>query len=165
MEYSFCRLLFKFVPRLGMLVEMPHSFENITYFGYDDETLSDFREHSIIRRVATQVSDMHVKYIKPQESGMRYNTFYAEITDNDGTGMRFESKKPFVFNANHYNAEQSAKATHKEDLLDYNTTNVQVDGYMLGAGSNACGPLPTKGHKKFFVGSYSNSFVVTPIGD
>lgn len=92
MEYSFCRLLFKFVPRLGMLVEMPHSFENITYFGYDDETLSDFREHSIIRRVATQVSDMHVKYIKPQESGMRYNTFYAEITDNDGTGMRFESK-------------------------------------------------------------------------
>lgn len=164
-EYSFRRLLFKFVPRLGMLVEMPHSFENITYFGYDEETLSDFREHSIIRRVATQVSDMHVKYIKPQESGMRYNTFYAEITDNDGTGMRFESKKPFVFNANHYNAEQSAKATHKEDLLDYNTTNVQVDGYMLGAGSNACGPLPTKGHKKFFVGSYSNSFVVTPIGD
>ena len=96
---------------------------------------------------------------------MRYNTFYAQVTDENGTGFRFESETPFVFNANPYNAEQISKATHKEDLLKYDTTNVQIDGYMLGAGSNACGPIPTKAHRKVMVRSYSHSFVVTPLGD
>lgn len=164
-EYAYKRLLFKFVPRLGMLVEMPKDYSNITYFGCDFESLSDFHEHAVIRRVTTCVSDMQFKYIKPQESGMRYNTFYAEITDESGTGFRFESKKPFVFNANHYNAEQSEKATHREDLPEFETTNVQVDGFMLGAGSNACGPMPDKEHRKLMVCSYSDSFVVTPLGD
>lgn len=164
-EYTYSSLIFKLVPRLGMLVEMPHSFDNITYFGYDAESLSDFHEHAHIRRDTLKADEMHTPYIKPQESGMRYNTFYAEVTDESGTGFRFESKKPFVFNANHYNSEQLAKATHREDLLDYNTTNVQIDGYMLGAGSNACGPIPTKAHRKVFVSKYSASFVVTPLGD
>ena len=164
-EYSYKHLLFKFVPRLGILLEMPKDFSNITYFGCNSESLSDFREHAVIRRVSTKVDEMHTKYIKPQESGMRYNTFYAQLTDDSGTGLRFESKKPFVFNANHYNAEQAAKAKHKEDLLEYNTTNVQIDGFMLGAGSNACGPLPSKKHSKVIVGSYSASFIVTPLGD
>lgn len=137
-EYSYNRLPFKFVPRLGMLVEMPENFSNITYFGCDSESLSDFHEHAAVRRASTTVDEMHVRYIKPQESGMRYNTFYAEVTDDSGTGFRIESKKPFVFNANRYNAEQCAKATHKEDLPQFKTTNVQIDSYMLGAGSNAC---------------------------
>ena len=164
-EYSYNRLPFKFVPRLGMLVEMPENFSNITYFGCDSESLSDFHEHAAVRRVSTTVDEMHVRYIKPQESGMRYNTFYAEVTDDSGTGFRIESKKPFVFNANRYNAEQCAKATHKEDLPQFKTTNVQIDSYMLGAGSNACGPIPTKEHRKLFVWSHTGSFIVTPLGD
>ena len=149
-----------------MLVEMPKTYSNITYFGCDAESLSDFKEHAVIRRVTTNVDAMHTPYIKPQESGMRYNTFYAQVTDENGTGFRFESETPFVFNANPYNAEQISKATHKEDLLKYDTTNVQIDGYMLGAGSNACGPIPTKAHRKVMVRSYSlRFFVVTPLGD
>lgn len=164
-DYSYKNLVFKLVPRLGMLVEMPKTYSNITYFGCDAESLSDFKEHAVIRRVTTNVDAMHTPYIKPQESGMRYNTFYAQVTDENGTGFRFESETPFVFNANPYNAEQISKATHKEDLLKYDTTNVQIDGYMLGAGSNACGPIPTKAHRKVMVRSYSHSFVVTPLGD
>ena len=148
-----------------MLVEMPENFSNITYFGCDSESLSDFHEHAAVRRASTTVDEMHVRYIKPQESGMRYNTFYAEVTDDSGTGFRIESKKPFVFNANRYIAEQCAKATHKEDLPRFNTTNVQIDSYMLGAGSNACGPIPTKEHRKPFVWSHTGSFIVTPLGD
>lgn len=164
-DYTFKNLRFKFVPRLGVNIEMPKNYSNITYFGCDTESLSDFHEHAVVRRVSTDVDDMHIKYIKPQESGMRYNTFYAEITDENNTGLRFESRKPFVFNANHYNSEQIAKATHKEDLLQYDTTNVQIDGFMLGAGSNACGPIPAKEHRKLMVRSFTHSFVVTPLGD
>ena len=52
---------------------------------------------------------MRCKYIKPQESEMRYSTYWAEITDDDGTGIKVESDS-FVFSAHHYNPEQCAKS-------------------------------------------------------
>ena len=108
---------------------------------------------------------MRCKYIKPQESEIRYSTYWAEITDDDGTGIKVESDNSFVFSAHHYNPEQCAKATHNEDLLDYDTTFIGIDGYMLGAGSNACGPIPDKNSRKVFAASYKNSFKIKPIGE
>ena len=90
---------------------------------------------------------MHDSYIKPQESGMRYSTYWAELTDENGFGLRFESNNSFVFNANHYNVAQCAKAAHAEDLKEYDTTVVHLDGFMMGAGSNACGPVPDAEHR------------------
>ena len=54
---------------------------------------------------------------------------------------------------------------HRDDLVDLPTTCVNIDSFVLGAGSNACGPLPDK---KDRVGSLSGkklSFVVKPIGE
>lgn len=164
-DYGFKHLPFKFVPRLGISVEMPKSFSKVRYFGCDTESLSDYHEQAVIREDQLDVCEMHSRHIMPQESGMRFNTYYAEITDTDGTGLRFESANPFTFNASHFSAQQCAKATHKEDLLEYDTTNVQIDGFMMGAGSNSCGPIPTPKHRKLFVLSYRNSFVVKPIGE
>lgn len=164
-EYSYKNLRFKAVPRLGISLEMPKSFSEITYFGCDTESLSDYHQQAVIRESRLCVSDMHSRHIKPQESGMRYNTYYAEITDESGVGLRFESPQPFVFNANHFISQQCEKATHKEDLLEYDTTNVQIDGFMMGAGSNSCGPIPQKEHRKFVVLSYGSSFVVKPVGE
>lgn len=162
-EYRFEKLIFKLVPRLGISFEMPASFNNIEYFGYDCESLSDFHEHAVIKRNNITVSDMHCDYIKPQESSMRYNTFWAEITDDSSLGLRFECVHPFVFSAHHYTPAQCAKATHKEDLKEYDTTDIHIDGYMLGAGSNACGPLPTKENRKLMVWDYSSSFAIKPV--
>lgn len=153
------------VPRLGITLEMPKSFSNVKYFGYDMLSLSDFKEQSVFAVSELKVSDMHEVYVKPQESGMRYNTYWAELKDDNGDGLRFESENSFVFNANHFNVLQCAKSAHAEDLKEYETTVVHIDGYMLGAGSNACGPAPLDGHKKTMVKEYENSFIVKPIGN
>lgn len=165
LDYKYSDLKFMYVPRLGIHLEMPKRFRNVTYFGYDMETVSDFKEHSVYGIQCLKVSEMHEKYIMPQESGMRYGTYWAKVTDDSGVGFEFESKKSFVFNANHYNTAQCAKAMHIEDLKEYDTTDVHIDGFMMGAGSNACGPIPSKAHIMRTVGSYENSFSVTPVGD
>lgn len=164
-NYEFVNLPFKFVPRLGVSVEMPKAYSNIKYFGLDKQSLSDFHEHAVFDVKTLRVSDMHENYIKPQESGMRYKTYWAEVTDDDGTGFRFESENSFTFNANHYNVNQCAKALHAEDLKEYNTVNVHIDGFMMGAGSNSCGPVPAKEHKLRRVKRYGNSFRINPVGD
>ena len=164
-DYCYRNLKVRNVPRLGITLEMPKNFSDVKYFGYDMLTLSDFKEHSVFAVSELKVSDMHEVYVKPQESGMRYNTYWAELTDADGAGLRFESENSFVFDANHFNVSQWAKAAHAEDLKEYETTAVHIDGYMLGAGSNACGPAPFDEHKKTIVSEYENSFTVKPIGN
>ncbi|MCC8016752.1 MAG: beta-galactosidase small subunit, partial [Clostridiales bacterium] len=164
-EYEYKNLKFKLIPKMGICLEMPKTFNNIRYFGYDMESLSDFHEHSVIKINSLTVSQMKCNYIKPQESGMRFNTFWAEITDESGIGFKFESAASFTFNASHYNALQCAKAAHKDDLTEYNTTVVNIDGFEMGAGSNSCGPIPGEAHRKMLVRKYRGNFKVIPVGD
>ncbi|MDE7124251.1 MAG: hypothetical protein K2N83_02010, partial [Eubacterium sp.] len=135
------------------------------YYGYDKTSLSDFKEQAVFAISELDVRDMHDSYIKPQESGMRYSTYWTELTDENGFGLRFESDNSFVFNANHYNIAQCAKAAHAEDLKEYDTTVVHLDGFMMGAGSNACGPVPDAEHRMPKVKEYRNNFTVKPVGN
>lgn len=157
----------KLLPRFGVMLEMPKEYENIKYFGLgEDVNLPDYKEHTINKIYQTTVDKLKEDYIKPQESATRCDVRFAEITNTSGFGLRFEAvNKPFIFSASHYTSNQWAKAMHREDLVDLPTTCVNIDTSVLGAGSNACGPLPDK---KDRVGSLSGkklSFVVKPIGE
>lgn len=163
-NYRYENLKFKNVPRLGLSLEMPKRFDKVKYYGLDKLSLSDFKEQAIFGINELAVSDMHENYIKPQESSMRYNTYWAELTDEDGVGFRFESANSFVFGADHYTSAQCAKAAHAEDLQEYDTTVVHLDGFMMGAGSNSCGPIPSAQYRMAKVKEYKNSFTVKPIG-
>lgn len=157
----------KLLPRFGVMLEMPNEYENIKYFGLgEDVNLPDYKEHTINKIYQTTVDKLKEDYIKPQESATRCDVRFAEITNASGFGLRFEAvNKPFIFSASHYTSNQWAKAMHRDDLVDLPTTCVNIDTSVLGAGSNACGPLPDK---KDRVGSLSGkklSFVVKPIGE
>ena len=156
----------KFIPRFGAQLEMPRSFDNVKYYGLGPYVnLPDFKEHALTGIYETTVSQMHENYIKPQESATRCQTRFAQITDDDGVGLRFEAiGKPFVFSANTYTPQLCARACHREDLPDY-TTCVNIDAEVLGAGSNSCGPLTSK---KYRVGSLRGktlSFLIKPLGE
>lgn len=157
----------KLLPRFGVMLEMQKEYENIKYFGLgEDVNLPDYKEHTINKIYQTTVDKLKEDYIKPQESATRCDVRFAEITNASGFGLRFEAvNKPFIFSASHYTSNQWAKAMHRDDLVDLPTTCVNIDTSVLGAGSNACGPLPDK---KDRVGSLSGkklSFVVKPIGE
>lgn len=157
----------KLLPRFGLMLEMPKEYENIKYFGLgEDVNLPDYKEHTINKIYQTTVDKLKEDYIKPQESATRCDVRFAEITNTSGFGLRFEAvNKPFIFSASHYTSNQWAKAMHRDVLVDLPTTCVNIDTSVLGAGSNACGPLPDK---KDRVGSLSGkklSFVVKPIGE
>ena len=157
----------KLLPRFGVMLEMPKEYENIKYFGLgEDVNLPDYKEHTINKIYQTTVDKLKEDYIKPQDSATRCDVRFAEITNASGFGLRFEAvNKPFIFSASHYTSNQWTKAMHRDDLVDLPTTCVNIDTSVLGAGSNACGPLPDK---KDRVGSLSGkklSFVVKPIGE
>ncbi|MDD6727946.1 MAG: glycoside hydrolase family 2 TIM barrel-domain containing protein [Eubacteriales bacterium] len=155
------------LPRFGVQLEMPECFDNVKYFGLGDMVnLPDFKEHAVSGIYNCKVSDMSESYIKPQESAVRCDVRFAEITDDNGCGLRFEAiKKPFALSVNHFTPQQCAKACHREDLLDMPTTCVNIDGKILGAGSNSCGPLTSNQYRVGNPKGEKISFVIKPIGD
>lgn len=94
---------------------------------------------------------------------MRTGVRWAEVTDENGNGLRFENNSaPFVFSADKFTSQQCAKAAHQEDLKICDTTFLHFDSYQLGAGSNACGPMPSfKIHTPKKLGVH---IIISPIG-
>lgn len=139
-----------FAPRFGVTLEMPKEFDNVEYFGRGErENLSDFKEHALMGIYNLKVCDMHEDYIKPQESSQRSDVRYAKLSNADGKGLKFVSLgAPITFGADHFTSSQCAKAMHKEELQECNTTFLHFDSYQLGVGSNSCGPVPSKEYKR-----------------
>lgn len=151
-------------PRFGLTLEMPKKYSNVEYYGMGDSVnLSDFCEHAMLGIYKSKVADMHEDYVRPQESSMRTGVRWAKVTDDDGKGLMFLSLDGrMTFSADHYTSQQCAKAEHMEDLQECNTTFLHFDSYHLGAGSNACGPTPTKEHKKSSLAGEKITLIVTP---
>lgn len=155
----------RFAPRFGLTLEMPRAFSNVEYYGMGDgPNVSDYLEHTLLGIYNSTVADMHEQYIKPQASSMRTGVRWARVTDDDGCGLLFTSVDGRVtFSADHYTPQQCAKANHIEELQDCNTTFLGFDSYHLGAGSNACGPVPSKEYKCNNLKGQNVSILVTPV--
>lgn len=162
-----CSCIMPFIPRFGAVIEMPREYDNVQYLGRGDmPNTADYKEHALFGRYTCKVDDMHEKYIKPQESSMRFDVRYAEITNNKSVGLRIEMKQSSMsFGADHFTSQQCAKAGHQEDLKQCDTTVLHIDGYMLGAASGACGPTPSKEYSLNNLKGQSFGFRLIPIGE
>jgi beta-galactosidase len=155
-----------FYPRFGAVIEMPKEYDNVTYFGLGPfSNLPDYNAHCTIGEYTSKVDDMREKYIKPQEASMRSNVKYAKVTNDNGAGLLFtvSGYNGMIFSADHFTSQQCAKAMHQEDLKICDTTVLHLDAYQLGAGSNSCGPIPTKEYRKNNIKGENISFLITPI--
>lgn len=156
-----------YTPRFGAVIEMPKEYDNVKYFGLGDmPNAPDYKEHAMLGVYECKVDDMREKYLKPQESSMRFDVRYAEITNDAGAGLRINMNTPEMsFGADHFTSYQCAKAMHQEDLEICDTTVVHVDGYMLGAASGACGPIPSKEYRLNSLTGQEFSFTLVPLGE
>lgn len=136
------KLLSAHLPRFGLTLEMPESFNNVEYYGMGcEENLPDLYAQSVIGVYETTVEDMHEPYIRPQDSGNRCNVRYLSISDNDGYGIKFAYKNNyFNFNVHNYTQTLLQKAKHQEDLHNEHTVAVNIDGFIRGTGTASCGP-------------------------
>ena len=153
------------LPRFGLVLEMPESFENIEYLGYGPyENMSDFREHTTFGVYNTTVDGMDEFYIKPQDYGVRTGVRRLSITDADGVGMMIcNPDRDLSFTARHFTQALMQRSMHYDDLHSEHTTVIDIDGFLRGTGTGSCGPdvLPKyaiDGRKEL-----SYSFVIIPI--
>ena len=72
----------------------------------------------------------------PQEHGNHTNTKYLKIKN----GLEFEAIHTMDINVSHYTAKMLMNATHQNELVKDDSTNIRIDYKNSGVGSNSCGP-------------------------
>ena len=101
---------------------------------------------------------MNDAYIKPQESGSRSECRFVRILNADGIGFELRGES-LNFSARHTTIEELDNCEHSFEVRDFDLTEICVDGFMSGLGSNSCGPRPLPGY--ILEGNKEYSFTVS----
>ena len=128
--------------RFGVTLHLDQSLKYVRYYGRGDkENLSDIRHHAPLGIYESTAFDLCEDYIKPQENGTHTDTRFVRLTDSSGSGIEFVcGEQPFTFSARPYKNSTLCKAKHLEDLHDDRLVCLNLDGFLRGTGSAACGP-------------------------
>ncbi len=127
------------LPRFGIRLFMPKSFDRVDYFGYGPyESYIDKHRASYIGNFSSDIKDMHEDYIRPQENSSHYGCSNMTV-HSDNVKVIFTGED-FSFNASTYTEEELAGKKHNYELTECEDNVICVDGRMMGVGSNSCGP-------------------------
>ena len=161
-ETCFTPKKLKNLPRMGKIFELKKEFDKTYYYGRGEESYPDMTAHAPIGLYRKE-GNFGIKTPVPQQSGERVDSRFAEITDENGLGVRITAtEKAFGLNVNHYTEERLSSWNHIIDYSDEDATIVAVDGFIRGSGSGSCGPGPEKRYK-IPDGPLRFSFYLTPL--
>lgn len=139
-----CQENLPFLPRFGVQFEMPEEFNEVIWYGNGfGESYPDFNLGVKKGIYKANVNSLTENYVKPQGAASRSKVKWFEIADGNGNRLRIDCKNiDLAFSCQHFITESSEKSRHREDVVHMPTTEVSVDGFMSGIGSNSCGILP-----------------------
>ena len=130
------------LPRLGVLIELPREYEQLTWYGRGPwDNYPDRKQSCPVGLWNSVVSEQYVHYPRPQDSGNHEDCTMVELKTKRGKVFRVESvDKPFSFSALPYSAQYIASKTHDYELADQGKTYLSIDCAVMGLGNSSCGP-------------------------
>lgn len=88
------------MPRFGMIMSLPKSFENFKFYGRGPwENYNDRNTASLLGIYESKVADQYVPYTRPQENGYKTDLRWLTLTDNQGKGIRIDGMQPICVSA------------------------------------------------------------------
>jgi beta-galactosidase len=127
--------------RVGTVLEAAPGLDRVEWFGRGPhETYPDRRRGGRVGRWRSTVADLHVPYVRPQESGGRADVRWFSLTDATGRGLRITLDVPRQVSVSRFRAADLAAASHHGELVARPTAVVHLDAAHRGLGTASCGP-------------------------
>jgi beta-galactosidase len=127
--------------RVGTVLETVEGLEELEWFGGGPhETYPDRSRGGVIGTWRSSVTDQHVPYIRPQESGGHADVRWLTLRGGRGGGLRLLLDRPRQVSATHFRAADLAAASHADELVARAATLVHIDAAHRGLGTASCGP-------------------------
>lgn len=140
------------LPCLGITLALPRALSHLRYFGRGPwDNYPDRHASTYINRWESTVQEQYVHYPRPQDSGNHDDTYWLELTDSTGYGIRVNAAplslgegqivKPFSFSVLPYSTEHIYQTAHDCDLVeDPDHVYLNICCAVLGLGNSSCGP-------------------------
>lgn len=81
------------LPRIGMRMQLPKQYNEMTYFGRGPwENYQDRKHSAFVDLYTSTVSDQYVPYIRPSENGYKTEVRWVSLTNKSGNGLMVVSE-------------------------------------------------------------------------
>lgn len=128
------------LPRIGMQLMLEKEHQHVEWYGFGPhETYPDSCQSGYLDWWKKTVAEMHTPYVRPQENGNRMQTKMFLLSKDSGKGLRVASDV-LNFSVHHYTQDNAAQATHRNQLVEANGIEVNIDAAVQGLGTASCGP-------------------------
>lgn len=142
----------KTLPRIGVTLGLPASFQSIEWFGRGPS--ESYRDMKLSQPVgfhkAPRVSDLWAGPEFPQECSNRTDTRWLKISNGEGSDLTAQFYEPsdrsqrhlFDFMASHYDVNDIFESKHPYELEEKKKEHVilRLDAEHHGLGTGSCGP-------------------------
>ena len=128
------------LPRLGVTMSLPDSFEQLSWFGRGPlDNYVDRQRAAWVGRFVSTVSEQYVPYVLPQEHGNKTGLRWLELA-SPALRVRFTPAKACEGSATRFSPEDLFAANHTTDLHPRREVLVNLDVAQRGLGTASCGP-------------------------
>ncbi|MEO1450095.1 MAG: glycoside hydrolase family 2 TIM barrel-domain containing protein, partial [Bacteroidota bacterium] len=141
------------MPRIGLYVQMPREFEQVTYLGRGPhENYIDRKYAAHVGRYESTVADQFHPYISPQETGYKTEVRWAKLTNSAGMGLGISGQPTFGLSALPYSPEQLTRtgwgSLRTVDLVREPVHSICLDYLQMGLGGiDSWGALPLEPYR------------------
>ena len=159
------------MPRIGMRMQLPFEFNNLTWFGEGPyENYCDRNEGTWVDLFTSPVAEQYFPYIRPQENGHKTEVRWLALTNKEGRGVMVCSPQYFEFNALHNTIEDfdcdilGTVKKHTYDIKPRELVELCLDYRHRGVGgTDSWGEPPLK---KYIISArrqYQYTFILRPV--
>lgn len=168
------------IPRVGMVLQLPREFDNLTWYGRGPwENYVDRNTSSFVGLYTDNVANQMVPYVRPQENGNKTDVRWAALTNRKGAGLMaivdkpddgfemtampyltgdFDAREGFEYRPVH-EEQKHITLIEERDLVRWN-----IDYRQRGLGSvNSWGAEPLKNYQIEPDRDYKYSFTLVPV--
>ncbi|WP_197035185.1 beta-galactosidase small subunit-related protein, partial [Oceanivirga salmonicida] len=136
------------VPRLGIKMKVDKKYSKVRWYGLgEEETYIDSCSGKKLGVYELEIDKMTTPYIYPQESGNRSKVRWFELKSSNSI-LRFDSVDRFInFSVSPYDVMNIEKAKHREELIELEYLNLNIDYEQYGLGTASCGEETLKKYR------------------
>ena len=165
------------IPRIGMRMQLPKEYENLSYFGRGPwENYQDRNTAAFVDVYTSKVKDQYVPYIRPQENGYKTDSRWLAFSNKEQQGLLIATgnKNLLSFSALHMenedfdttegvDYENSNVNKHTIDIKEKNLVQVNIDLGQRGvAGDDSWRSKPQEKYQYKGTDKHTYSFYLIP---
>jgi len=166
------------IPRMGMQMQLPVDFTNLSWLGRGPhENYVDRKTSADVGLYESTVADQYTPYIRPQENGYKTDTRWLTLTDDNGTGILISGDPLICFAAMNnihddfespgklsmYRKDAKVANTHTDDVKPRDLVNLNIDLGQMGVGGDDSWGARIHPQYRLLDKKYEYSFRIRPV--